>query len=43
MVPANRKWDRDLCVARILVDTLKHLQMSFPPITWDPGSIRVGD
>ncbi len=43
VVPANRKWYRDLCVARILVDTLKHLQMSYPPITWDPGSIRVGD
>lgn len=43
VVPANRKWYRDLCVARILVDTLKSLKMSFPPITWDPGSIRVED
>jgi len=43
VVPANRKWYRDLCVARILVDTLKNLNMSFPPITWDPGTIQVAD
>ena len=43
VVPANRKWYRDLCVARILVDTLKHLKMSFPPISWDPGRIKVED
>ena len=43
VVPANRKWYRDLCVARILVDTLKHLSMTFPPITWDPGTIRVAE
>lgn len=43
VVPANRKWYRDLCVARIMVDTLKELDMSYPPITWDPGSVTVGD
>jgi PPK2 family polyphosphate:nucleotide phosphotransferase len=43
VVPANRKWYRDLCVARIMVDTLKHLQMEFPPISWDPGAIMVED
>jgi len=43
VVPANRKWYRDLCVARIMVDTLKSLEMVFPPITWDPSTIRVED
>ena len=43
VVPANHKWYRDLCVARILVDTLKSLQMEFPPITWDPTTIKVED
>ena len=43
VVPANRKWYRDLCVARIMVDTLKHLKMAFPPITWDPSTVRVED
>jgi polyphosphate kinase 2 (PPK2 family) len=43
VVPANRKWYRDLCVARIMVDTLKGLKMDYPPITWDPGTVAVGD
>jgi PPK2 family polyphosphate:nucleotide phosphotransferase len=43
VVPANRKWYRDLCVARILVDTLKGLKMEFPPISWDPSKIRVAE
>ncbi|MEI8081190.1 MAG: polyphosphate kinase 2 family protein [Actinomycetes bacterium] len=43
VVPANRKWYRDLCVARIMVDTLKSLHMEFPPITWDPTTIKVED
>jgi PPK2 family polyphosphate:nucleotide phosphotransferase len=43
VVPANRKWYRDLCVARIMVDTLKSLKMEFPPINWDPGKIKVED
>ncbi|MBC7979864.1 MAG: polyphosphate kinase 2 family protein [Armatimonadetes bacterium] len=43
VVPANRKWYRNLCVARIMVDTLKGLKMTFPPIDWDPTKIVVGD
>jgi len=26
-----------------MVDTLKSLQMEFPPITWDPTTIKVED
>jgi PPK2 family polyphosphate:nucleotide phosphotransferase len=43
VVPSNRKWYRDLCVARIIVDTLKGLNMKFPPINWDPDKIKVAD
>lgn len=43
VVPANRKWYRNLVVARIMVDTLKQLDMKFPAITWDPSSITVDD
>ena len=43
IVPANRKWYRNLIVARIMVDTLKKLNMDFPPIDWDPSAIVVGD
>ena len=43
VVPANRKWYRNLVVARIMVDTLKSLDMSFPAITWDPSKMTIDD
>jgi PPK2 family polyphosphate:nucleotide phosphotransferase len=43
VVPADRKWYRNLCVARIMLDTLKKLNMEFPPISWDPNSIKIED
>ncbi len=43
VVPADRKWYRNLCVARIMVDTLKTLDMEFPAITWDPSTIKIED
>jgi PPK2 family polyphosphate:nucleotide phosphotransferase len=30
IIPANRKWFRDLAISRILVDTLEGLKMKFP-------------
>ncbi len=43
VVPADRKWYRNLCVARIMLDTLKKLNMEFPPINWDPATIQIED
>ncbi len=43
VVPANRKWYRNLVVARIMVDTLKKLDMKFPEIDWDPKKMIVED
>jgi len=43
VVPADRKWYRNLCVARIVLDTLKRLKMEFPPITWDPKKMVIED
>jgi PPK2 family polyphosphate:nucleotide phosphotransferase len=43
VVPADRKWYRNLCVARIMLDTLKGLNMEFPAIDWDPQQIRIED
>ena len=43
IIPANRKWYRNLVVARIMVDTLKKLKMDFPPIDWDPSTMVVED
>ena len=43
VVPADRKWYRNLVVARIMVDTLKQLDMKLPEIDWDPSKIVVED
>jgi PPK2 family polyphosphate:nucleotide phosphotransferase len=41
VVPANRKWYRNLVVARIMVDTMKRLDMKFPKIDWNPADMVV--
>lgn len=41
VVPANRKWYRDLVVAQIMINALKDLDMQYPEVTWDPKSITV--
>lgn len=43
VVPANRKWYRNLCVARIVLDKMKKLNLEFPPIDWDPNEVRIED
>lgn len=40
VVPADRKWYRNLCVARIMVETLKGLKMNYPQPTWKPGELE---
>jgi PPK2 family polyphosphate:nucleotide phosphotransferase len=43
IVPADRKWYRNLCVARIMLDTLKGLDMELPKIDWEPKDVRIED
>jgi len=43
VVPANRKWYRNLCVARIVLDTMKRLNLEFPPIDWNPADMVIED
>jgi PPK2 family polyphosphate:nucleotide phosphotransferase len=43
VIPADRKWYRNLCVARIMLDTLKKLNMEYPAINWDPKTIKIED
>ena len=43
VIPADRKWYRNLCVARIMVDTLRNLDMTYPTISWDPSKVVVGE
>ena len=41
VIPADKKWYRNLCVSRLFVDTLKGLNLKFPEPDWDPGSIKI--
>lgn len=43
IVPADRKWYRNLCVARIMLDTMKSLNMELPAIDWDPSGVKIED
>lgn len=41
IIPANRKWFRNLAVSQIIVETLEGLKMKFPKPTLDVSSIRL--
>ena len=41
VIPANKKWFRDLAVLRILVDTLRRMDPKFPPPSFDPKTLRI--
>jgi len=43
VIPADRKWYRNLCVAGLMAKVLEGLNMEFPKPEWDPASIHVGD
>jgi len=40
VIPANRKWFRNLTISRIIAETLESLEMTFPPPTVDLQQIR---
>ena len=41
IVPANRKWYRDLVIASAIVETLKNLKMAYPKPDFDPAAIKI--
>jgi PPK2 family polyphosphate:nucleotide phosphotransferase len=43
IVPANRKWYRNLVISRIIVETLEKLDMHYPPPLPDADTIVVPD
>ena len=43
IIPADRKWYRNLCVARLITDTLKGLKLSYPPPTFDLSGVQITD
>ncbi len=41
VIPSNSKWYRNLVIARLLVETLEGLGMSYPESTFNPAEIRI--
>ena len=41
IIPANKKWYRNLLIAEILVKTLKSLKMQYPQNSIDPATIHI--
>ncbi len=41
IVPADRKWYRNLVVSQIIIDALKSLNMSYPKPDWNPSEMKV--
>ena len=41
VIPANKKWFRNLAVSQIIVEALESLDMKYPKIEFDPASIVI--
>jgi polyphosphate kinase 2 (PPK2 family) len=41
VIPADRKWFRNLAISQIVVDRLESLDLKYPKPTFDPKKIRV--
>jgi len=41
IVPSNRRWHRDVIIGRVLVDTLKSLDMSYPEPDYDFRDVTI--
>jgi polyphosphate kinase 2 (PPK2 family) len=42
VIPANKKWARNLLVARIVVACLEDMQLSYPKVDYDPAEVVIG-
>jgi len=43
VVPANRKWYRNVVIAQILINTLEAMELSYPTIDYDPSEMVIPD
>jgi len=41
IIPSNKKWARNLIVARIMVSYLDQMHLSYPKVDFDPNSIHI--
>ena len=42
VIPANKKWARNLLVARIVVACLEDMRLSYPEVDYDPSKVVIG-
>ena len=40
VIPANKKWFRNLAVAQVIVETLESMKLKFPKAAYDPSKIK---
>lgn len=43
VIPADRKWYRNLVISQIIIDTLKSMNMEYPTIDWDVNEFKLED
>lgn len=43
IIPANKKWARNLLVARLVVARLEDLHLSYPEVDYDPSDVVIDD
>lgn len=43
IIPANKKWFRNVLITQILIETLESMKMSYPVIDYDPSTIQIPD
>jgi polyphosphate kinase 2 (PPK2 family) len=41
IIPANRKWYRNLIISTVIIQTLESLDMHFPEPDFDPADIKI--
>ncbi len=41
VIPAEKRWYRDVVITRVMVQTLEKLDMKFPKLTYDPAKIVI--
>jgi PPK2 family polyphosphate:nucleotide phosphotransferase len=41
IVPAEKKWFRNLLVAKVLVDTLESMDLKYPQVNFDPREVKI--
>ena len=43
IIPANRKWYRNVLVADIMIEAIKNMGLSYPSIDYDPSEVTIPD